>query len=127
MGKCRKRCGKTEKLKKKIIQNRIGMQPVRILVEKGIVKSQSFANERFYVSKEWRALRYKALIIHGRRCMCCFAIGKELHVDHIKPMSKYPALKLDINNLQILCKDCNLGKSNIFEHDFRKPAEVVTE
>ena len=43
----------------------------------------------------------------------------ELHVDHIKPRSKHPELELDINNLQILCKDCNLGKSNTDSIDYR--------
>jgi len=79
------------------------------------------ANE-FYRSRKWRELRYKALLRCGRACMCCGAQPKDgiiLHVDHVKPRSKYPQLELDINNLQILCEDCNLGKSNIFEDDFR--------
>ncbi|MFC6439812.1 HNH endonuclease [Bowmanella sp. JS7-9] len=33
-----------------------------------------------------------------------------LHVDHVKPRAKFPELALDINNLQILCETCNLGK-----------------
>lgn len=77
----------------------------------------------FYRSREWRELRYEALIRCGRRCMCCGAQPKDgiiLHVDHVKPRSKYPHLELDINNLQVLCEDCNLGKSNIYEHDFRE-------
>ena len=45
--------------------------------------------------------------------------GVKLHVDHIKPRSKYHELELDFNNLQILCEDCNLGKLNINEEDFR--------
>lgn len=77
----------------------------------------------FFLSSHWQQLRYRALVLHGRRCMCCGATpddGIVLHVDHIKPRSKYPELELDISNLQILCRDCNLGKSNIYEHDFRK-------
>lgn len=73
----------------------------------------------FYLSMEWRVLRYKALIHYGRKCMLCNATNKELHVDHIKPISHFPELKLDFNNLQILCKDCNLGKSNKDISDFR--------
>lgn len=77
--------------------------------------------ETFYESKEWRALRYEALKKYGRQCLCCGGTPPDvvLHVDHIKPRSKYPELELDINNLQILCKDCNLGKSNTDCIDYR--------
>ena len=37
--------------------------------------------------------------------------GLELHVDHIKPWSKGGETTLD--NLQTLCRDCNLGKSDL--------------
>ncbi len=47
-------------------------------------------------------------------------MGIPLHVDHIKPRSKYPDLALDINNLQILCESCNLGKGAWDETDFRE-------
>ena len=64
----------------------------------------------FYNSNEWRQLRYLAIMKYGRRCMSCGLTIKEVHVDHIKPRSKYPKLSLCLSNLQILCKDCNLGK-----------------
>lgn len=73
----------------------------------------------FYKSDDWRELRMKALIKYGRRCMCCGAIEAIFHVDHIKPRSKNPSLQLDINNLQVLCEACNLGKSNTDETDWR--------
>jgi hypothetical protein len=73
----------------------------------------------FYNSREWKELRFRALLAHGRKCLCCNAKDKPLHVDHIKPISKYPSLKLELSNLQVLCEDCNLGKSNKFETDFR--------
>lgn len=69
----------------------------------------------FYETREWRELRYKALVLNGAVCQCCGATrndGIKLHVDHIKPRSKFPHLQLDLTNLQILCEDCNLGKSN---------------
>ncbi len=76
----------------------------------------------FYKSKEWRALRVKALNNQGRKCCLCGRSPKDgivLHVDHIKPRSKYPELELKLRNLQILCEDCNLGKSNKYEEDWR--------
>ena len=76
----------------------------------------------FYSSREWHKLRYEALLKHGRRCMCCGSDHKEgarLHVDHIKPISKYPGLMRDIDNLQILCALCNSGKGSWDETDWR--------
>ena len=80
----------------------------------------------FYDSRDWQELRYKALKKYGRKCSCCGktqADGAVLHVDHIKPRSKYPELALDINNLQILCEDCNLGKGAWDDTDFRPTSE----
>lgn len=76
----------------------------------------------FYESDEWREVRYRALKSGKGCCECCAARaapGKPLHVDHIKPRSKYPALALDLNNLQVLCIDCNLGKRAWDETDWR--------
>lgn len=76
----------------------------------------------FLASWEWSALRYQALLRLGRKCQCCGATpatGAVLHVDHIKPRSKYPELALSLDNLQILCRTCNRGKSNTDETDFR--------
>lgn len=80
----------------------------------------------FYESKEWRAVRYQALKLHGGKCQYCGNRPLKrsgLHVDHIKPRSKYPELELELSNLQVLCKDCNLGKSNIDQTDWR-PQEL---
>jgi 5-methylcytosine-specific restriction endonuclease McrA len=73
----------------------------------------------FYESREWRELRYTVIKRHGRKCQACGAIDKRIHVDHIKPRSKYPDLALEESNLQILCEDCNMGKSNKDETDWR--------
>lgn len=76
----------------------------------------------FFDSPEWRKLRYEAILKYGRRCVCCGATpetGAIIQVDHIKPRSKYPHLAFNINNLQVLCKDCNLGKGAWDKSDFR--------
>lgn len=78
----------------------------------------------FLQSYEWRQLRFLALQKYGRRCQCCGASpesGAVMHVDHVKPRRKFPALALDINNLQVLCEDCNHGKGNLTV-DFRGDA-----
>lgn len=81
----------------------------------------------FFDSDEWKAIRYRALRHYGRKCMCCGAEnsdGKKMHVDHIKPRSKYPELALTFSNLQVLCEDCNIGKGATDETDFRPSALV---
>jgi 5-methylcytosine-specific restriction endonuclease McrA len=85
----------------------------------------SLPSEEFYASLSWKKLRYQALTQASGKCQCCGATGDKspLHVDHIKPRSKYPDLALDINNLQVLCADCNIGKLNKDETDWRKPAQ----
>lgn len=74
----------------------------------------------FYDSREWQELRYKALKHYGIKCMVCAASNCELHVDHIKPRSKFPELELQFSNLQILCRACNMGKGAWDETDWRK-------
>ncbi len=78
----------------------------------------------FYQTELWRRVRYKALKLHGGCCQCCGAragAGRPLHVDHIKPVSKFPELALELSNLQVLCADCNLGKGAWDRTDWRKP------
>lgn len=73
----------------------------------------------FYKSWEWRTLRMQALKERGARCGCCGATPKHhdvqgnpirLVVDHIKPLATHWHLRLDLENLQILCDECNQGK-----------------
>lgn len=82
----------------------------------------------FYSSDEWRSLRYRVLRKYKGHCMLCGRNRKKhnvvLHVDHIKPRSKHPHLALTFDNLQILCEDCNLGKSNKDDTDWRPEDEV---
>lgn len=86
----------------------------------------------FYERREWKELRYKVLRKYGYKCMACGASkseGTQIHVDHIKPIYTYPELALREDNLQVLCRECNLGKSNKFDDDLRpatRPREFVT-
>ena len=101
-----------------------------LLVKKPILSKQStkltvnkFINnssidptlDSFLFSFEWKAIRKMALNLHGSKCQCCGAspkTGSIINVDHIKSRKFYPELALDINNLQVLCSDCNHGKGN---------------
>ncbi len=82
-------------------------------------------SDDFLKTFEWNAVRMMALKKHGYRCMCCGAspaTGAVINVDHIKPRKFYPELALDVENLQVLCHPCNMGKGNWLQEDFRKAA-----
>jgi 5-methylcytosine-specific restriction endonuclease McrA len=62
-------------------------------------------------------IRLKVLDRDAYRCILCgrspaMDIGVRLHIDHKIPFSK--GGKSTIDNLQTLCQDCNLGKSDEF-------------
>ena len=80
------------------------------------------ASKEFLSTFEWKKLRLQALFLHGSRCQCCGmtpALGAVLNVDHIKPRKTHPELALRLDNLQVLCGDCNHGKGNWSTEDFR--------
>ena len=58
----------------------------------------------------------------GFQCQSCGATAKDaqLHIDHIAPTSLFPELSKHENNLQILCKRCNVRKGNKFIRDYRR-------
>jgi hypothetical protein len=61
-------------------------------------------------------LRWKVLLRDRFTCCACGASpaltsGVELHVDHIVPWSK--GGETTLQNLQTLCSECNLGKSDV--------------
>lgn len=60
-------------------------------------------------------LRYKVFKKDSFKCVVCghsASDGAKLHIDHIKPYSHGGLTEL--NNLQTLCSDCNISKSNKF-------------
>jgi hypothetical protein len=82
----------------------------------------------FYKSWAWRTLRMEVLIEQGRRCQCCGSTplmqdssGQPVRitVDHIQPISIRWELRLQKKNLQVLCDECNQGKGNWDQSDFR--------
>ena len=65
-------------------------------------------------------LRIRFIVMKRDNFKCCMCgrspattPGLELHIDHIIPWSKGGETVID--NLQTLCSDCNLGKSNLSE------------
>lgn len=113
------------------LENNNGEIPKRLLVARSAPKDtrnvhgmviSNLPASKFYQTKEWKNIRYEALIKYGNRCQCCGASprkGASLHVDHIRPRSIYPEFALSIDNLQILCEPCNIAKSNTNETNWR--------
>ena len=65
--------------------------------------------QKFYQSKEWRALR-KYKIELNPLCEICIPLGKlteATQVHHKMALERFPTLGLDINNLQSLCHSCH--------------------
>lgn len=119
----KKKATRRKALKKKSIYQTVGFiyyKDVELPVGK---------NNDFYLSREWGDARNEILKYNGKYCMLCMKAENRidgflpkkgrrkklkeqvlLNVDHIKPLSQYPELALDIKNLQILCSKCNKQK-----------------
>lgn len=70
----------------------------------------------------WRKLRLKILHRDGFSCQLCGMEGN--HVDHIIPRHAFGEGNADIeDNLQTLCKNCNLSKGGRF---FNRQATPLT-
>lgn len=64
----------------------------------------------------WKTVRAALLRDANFTCQYCGqrAPHVQLQVDHIVPITKDWSRRLDILNLQVLCAQCNSGKSNFF-------------
>lgn len=109
--------------KKRKKQRPLGsLQSVAKQVNPKTVAGIDVTSDDFLSTFQWRKVRMEALKKYGPRCMCCGATpatGAVMNVDHIKPRKKWPSLALDVNNLQILCHECNHGKGNWDQTDWR--------
>ena len=97
-------------------------QPTHVPTKRRGITHQKANADEFLSSYSWRQLRMQALRKYGPKCMCCGATpdnGAVMNVDHIKPRRLFPNLALDLDNLQILCHECNHGKGNWDQTDWR--------
>lgn len=94
--------------------------------------------QQFYRSAEWSNTRKQFLALcreENRPFVCnicriplCYAsapedkkIGKGiLNIDHVLPIKKYWEKRFDLDNLQLLCHDCNKAKANLTD-----PKEIL--
>ena len=82
-------------------------------------KTKRKISKEFYKSKAWIKLALLTKELYGRKCMKCNKTKGRHHSDHIIPRSLRPDLGLDIHNIQLLCKACNLAKGNTNSIDYR--------
>lgn len=70
---------------------------------------------RFYNGIEWRTLSAKYTQDKGYRCEVCNKIGTEVH--HVKPIQTDEGweLRLDYNNLELLCTHCHNERHERFK------------
>ncbi|MDM5208428.1 MULTISPECIES: HNH endonuclease [Cytobacillus] len=71
-------------------------------------------NKSFYNSKLWKLKRSE---VYQREKGCCqrcgkFVFGRRAHVHHVIPIKDDPTLKLEDNNLQLLCPKCHTEEEN---------------
>lgn len=71
-------------------------------------------NKSFYNSDSWKTTRQ---FVYEREHGCCqrcgrFIFGRSAHVHHRIPIKKNPLLKLDLNNLMLLCPTCHIEEEN---------------
>lgn len=75
------------------------------------------AKRIFLKSDAWKIIRIEVFKKYGKRCVKCGSHSR-IEVDHIKPVYNFPTLRLDLNNLQPLCHECNSCKG-ISSNDYR--------
>lgn len=75
---------------------------------------------RFYNSIEWRTLSLKYTQDKQYRCEVCKDIGSEVH--HKKPIQTPEGweLRLDYDNLELLCKKCHNDRHDRFKKKNRR-------
>lgn len=101
----------------------VGTLTANVSVTVSYDQKKRWEPDPYYKTAEWKRLRYDAIKLHGAKCVACGRTPRDhgivINVDHIKPIRLYPELRDKLNNLQPLCDDCNAGKGNRDQTDWR--------
>lgn len=71
-------------------------------------------NKSFYRSQAWKSVADFVYEREDGRCQRCqrFVFGRQAHRHHVVPIKKNPNLKLDPNNIRLLCPQCHIFEEN---------------
>ena len=71
-------------------------------------------NKAFYRTQAWSDVADFVYEREGGRCQRCgrFVFGKQAHRHHVIPIKKNNMLKLDPNNIRLLCPTCHVIEEN---------------
>lgn len=81
----------------------------------GVSMSRRYSNDfnEFYHSREWRAVRLQVLERDGYLCQPCKRAGRitpAKTVDHIELLRTNWSRRLDLDNLETICRQCHNAK-----------------
>ena len=71
-------------------------------------------NKSFYRSDTWKRVADYVYERESGRCQRCgkFVYGRSAHRHHVVPIKDNPNLKLDPNNIRLLCPKCHVIEEN---------------
>ncbi|MCD5035209.1 HNH endonuclease [Enterococcus faecalis] len=77
--------------------------------KKKVQKRYYSKNKSFYKSDEWKSVADAVRFRDKYKCSICHkpVFGRDSQVDHIKPIWLNPNLRLDMNNLRLVCATCH--------------------
>lgn len=100
----------SEETKKKIRNGKLGK---KFTEAHKMAISNAHINRPEWRGGSWDYWKKQTLLRENYTCQVCQFRDEEIaEVDHILPKSLYPELRLDLNNLQVLCPNCHRRKTN---------------
>lgn len=89
-----------------------------------LIESLDFKDrQKFYITPKWKKLREEFIKDKELVCVYCSVDltleGKIVNIDHIEPIKYSWKKRLDPNNLQIVCNDCNCEKGNKSDKEYK--------
>lgn len=105
---CSKGCASSshQKGKNKSLQARQNMSKAK--TKESIFMGFKNRRKSIITSFEYRNWRINVFKRDSFTCQICRKVGVYLEAHHIKSWSKYPELRLDVNNGITLCKECHM-------------------